>query len=120
MSLRFWLAVVLALVPAAEAAIRQVLDWGVDNISETVGALSERALTGARELGLDAPDSESRAPHYLGLRLAGQPPEGLPARLAEKKVFVSVRGPSVRVTPHVYNTEADVDRLLEVLETALR
>jgi selenocysteine lyase/cysteine desulfurase len=27
-----------------------------------------------------------------------------------------VRGESVRVSPHLYNTEEDVDRLFEVLE----
>ena len=34
-----------ALVPAAEAAIRQILDWGVDNIAETLG---ERTASMAR------------------------------------------------------------------------
>jgi selenocysteine lyase/cysteine desulfurase len=27
-----------------------------------------------------------------------------------------VRGPSVRVSPHLYNTEEDVDRFFDVLE----
>jgi selenocysteine lyase/cysteine desulfurase len=31
-------------------------------------------------------------------------------------VFVSVRGPSVRVSPHLYNTEEDVARFFDVLE----
>jgi selenocysteine lyase/cysteine desulfurase len=31
-------------------------------------------------------------------------------------VFVSVRGPSVRVSPHLYNTEADIVRFFDVLE----
>jgi selenocysteine lyase/cysteine desulfurase len=35
---------------------------------------------------------------------------------AKQKVFVSVRGSSVRITPNVYNTEQDVERLLKVLQ----
>ena len=38
------------------------------------------------------------------------------AKLAARKMFVSVRGDSIRVSPHLYNTEADVDRLLEELD----
>jgi selenocysteine lyase/cysteine desulfurase len=108
-----------ALVPAATTAIEQVLEWGVENISETVGHLTERILAGVEEFGVRAPRIPARAPHYLGLRLGGEPPPGLPARLAEEKVFVSIRGSSVRVTPHVYNSEADADRFVRVLKSAL-
>jgi selenocysteine lyase/cysteine desulfurase len=46
------------------------------------------------------------------------PPE-LPKRLAADRVYVSVRGRSaLRVTPHVYNTEADIDRLLRAIGVA--
>ena len=36
-------------------------------------------------------------------------------RLAAENVFVSLRGTSLRVTPHVYNDEADGARLIDVL-----
>jgi selenocysteine lyase/cysteine desulfurase len=55
----------------------------------------------------------------IGLRLGRRVPEGLAARLSEEKVFVSVRGESVRVSPHLYNTEEDVERLFEVLGQAI-
>ncbi len=35
--------------------------------------------------------------------------------LAREKVFVSVRGSSIRVTPHVYNTAEDCERLIACL-----
>jgi selenocysteine lyase/cysteine desulfurase len=35
--------------------------------------------------------------------------------LAKEKVYVSVRGSSIRVTPHVYNTIEDADRLIACL-----
>jgi selenocysteine lyase/cysteine desulfurase len=34
-------------------------------------------------------------------------------------VYVSVRGDSLRVTPHLYNDDADVDRLIHALERAI-
>jgi selenocysteine lyase/cysteine desulfurase len=34
-------------------------------------------------------------------------------------VFVSVRGDSVRVSPHLYKTSADIDRLFAALASAM-
>jgi selenocysteine lyase/cysteine desulfurase len=56
----------------------------------------------------------------IGLKLGSAAPADLAARLAIENVFVSVRGESVRVSPHLYNTETDVDRLFDVLQRAIR
>jgi selenocysteine lyase/cysteine desulfurase len=56
-----------------------------------------------------------RAGHFLGLRFPAGPPTGLLEKLTADKIFVSIRGDSMRVTPHLYNTDADVDRLFDVL-----
>jgi selenocysteine lyase/cysteine desulfurase len=108
-----------ALVPAAEAGIRQILEWGVDNVAETVGALTETIAERARALGLDCLPRERRAAHYVGLKLREGAPADLPAVLSKEKVYVSVRGRSIRVTPHVYNDARDVDRFLAALAKAL-
>lgn len=39
-------------------------------------------------------------------------PEGIEERLAGADVHVSLRGERMRITPHLYNHEADVERLL--------
>jgi len=104
-----------ALLPAANRAIKQLLDWGIGQISETVGALNRQLATAAAELGLSFPPEELRAPHYLCLRRKEAIPHELPEILAREKVFVSVRGSSIRVTPHVYNSANDLDRLIACL-----
>jgi selenocysteine lyase/cysteine desulfurase len=43
----------------------------------------------------------------------------LPGLLAEEKVYVSVRGESVRVAPHLYNNEGEIDRLFRALEKVI-
>jgi selenocysteine lyase/cysteine desulfurase len=109
-----------ALVPGAEAALRQVLDWGVENISETLGEVTHEIAERARALGLSAAPRARRAPHYVGLPLAGGIPSRLLDVLARRNVYVSIRGASIRVTPHVYNEPKDVERLLDALEEARR
>jgi selenocysteine lyase/cysteine desulfurase len=100
----------------ANEALRQILDWGVENVSETIGGLTDLIEEEARERGIEAVPKESRARHMIGLKLGSAAPGNLAARLAAQGVYVSVRGESVRVSPHLYNTEEDVGRLFEVLE----
>jgi selenocysteine lyase/cysteine desulfurase len=104
-----------ALLPAATAALELIAGWGPDAIGAATDALTDRAQAGARELGIGTPARDRRGPHLLGLRLATGAPGDLAARLAGADVYVSVRGDTVRVSPHVYNTPGDVDRLLDVL-----
>jgi selenocysteine lyase/cysteine desulfurase len=104
-----------ALLPAADRAIKQLLEWRVDQISETAGAMSSRIAEAAAELGFHAPREPLRAPHYLSLRRKTAIPKELPEEFAREKVFVSIRGTSIRVTPNVYNTIEDCDRLIACL-----
>jgi selenocysteine lyase/cysteine desulfurase len=107
------------LLPMANEALRQILDWGVENVSETIGRLTDLIEAEAEELGIEATPAKSRASHMVGLKLGSTVPEDLAARLADEKVFVSVRGESVRVSPHLYNTAENVERLFQVLEEVL-
>ncbi|MEL6548539.1 MAG: hypothetical protein AAFQ82_28200, partial [Myxococcota bacterium] len=59
-----------------------------------------------------------RGGHYLGLTGGQVPPEQLAQFLREQRVWVSVRGDSIRVTPHLYTSEDDIDRFLNALEQA--
>ena len=108
-----------ALLPAAKRAIEQILEWSVAEISATSGAHNQWLAERVRDLGFSCPDESLRAPHYLCLRSEGRPLSGIVEAFAKEKVFVSVRGSSIRITPHVYNTEEDLERMLSVLQRAL-
>ena len=106
-------------LPMAVAALEQLLEWGVDNIQSTLTDITDRIAERAVPLGLSALASGDRAGHFLGLGFPGEVPTSLPEQLAQRKVFVSMRGQSMRVTPHLYNNDVDIKRLISVLETAL-
>jgi selenocysteine lyase/cysteine desulfurase len=105
------------LLPMANEALRQLLDWGIENVSETVGALTDLVEQMAAERGIATIPKDRRARHLIGLLLGPDAPADLATRLMRHDVFVSVRGSSVRVSPHLYNTRADVERFFDVLET---
>ena len=104
-----------ALLPAAERAMQQILEWKIPQISETCGAMNRRLAAAAAELGFSSPAEALRAPHYLCLRRESPIPKELTGLLAQEKVFVSLRGSSIRVAPHLYNTPEDCERLIACL-----
>jgi selenocysteine lyase/cysteine desulfurase len=109
-----------ALLPMANEALRQILAWGVPNVAEFLGGLTALIDKEARERGMEAVPSERRASHMIGIKLPPEAPEDLAARLASENVFVSIRGRSLRVSPHLYNTERDVERLFDSLTRHVR
>jgi selenocysteine lyase/cysteine desulfurase len=104
-----------ALMPMATAGLEQLLAWGVGAIQETLSDMTAAIVADAEPLGFSAVPRARRAGHYLGLRRTGGLPAGLPERLTAARVFASVRGDALRITPHLYNTEQDRLQLLEVL-----
>ena len=108
-----------SLLPVAIAALEQILAWEVERIAATVAPLTARVERRAAELGLAALPAARRAAHLVGVDLPASAPPDLTSRLAARGVHVSVRGRSLRVSPHVYNRPADVDRLAEALAAEL-
>ncbi|MDQ4126141.1 MAG: aminotransferase class V-fold PLP-dependent enzyme [Actinomycetota bacterium] len=106
------------LMPMGIAALDQLLAWGAAEVEAYIGALTDLIADGATNLGWEVASREHRSRHMLGLRRAGGVPDKLTDLLAEADVYVSVRGDSIRVSPHVYNDADDAARLLEVLERA--
>jgi len=104
------------LLPAAIASLRQLLEWGVPDIYRTLSDRAGTIAARAAELGVGSVPADRRAGHYLGLRFPAGVPAALPGRLADAKVYASVRGSALRVTPHLWNTDEDVERLIAVLK----
>jgi len=46
-------------------------------------------------------------------------PDGLAGRLAASQVYAAVRLGRLRISPHVYNDEADVERFIQVFSSIM-
>jgi selenocysteine lyase/cysteine desulfurase len=108
-----------ALLPVGIVGLEQLHAWGVEEIARTLAAKTAALAERAGVLGLTSLPAGRRAGHYLGLGLPQGMAPGLPERLARERVHVSLRGASLRVTPHLYNDDADLDRLFAVLDAVL-
>ena len=103
-------------LPMAIAAFEQILQWQPQRIARSLRLCNDHIAKEAAAWGLQAAPSALRAGHFLGLRWPGSLPPGLTDELAAAQVHVSIRGSAIRVTPHLYNNERDVARLLQVLQ----
>ncbi len=107
------------LSPIAAAALKQILEWGVENIAGTLRAKTDAIADRAREMGLVVASKHARAPHLIGISKPGGFPKELPNLLAQEKIFVSVRGESIRIAPHLYTTAEEIERLFSALRKVL-
>ena len=108
------------LMPIVVTALRQLLEWGVEEIQAYCRALSSPFVEAARELGFGVELEPWRASHLFGLRLpAGLEVARLQEELKARAVYVSRRGSALRVSPHVYNDKHDLTALREALQAAV-
>lgn len=97
-------------------------------IEARVLALTDRAAAGLERLGFElavarSPHGEGGAPTETSGIVAGRHPERtaeeLSDALAERGIVTSYRAGRLRLSPHVYNTEDEIDRTLDVLSSLL-
>ena len=98
-------------IPMAEAALAQVEAWGIADIAQSLRPMVDEIADRAEAIGLVPTPARARAPHFIGLRAPDGLPEGIAERLGAAGVHVSLRGDAIRVAPHLYNTDADIERL---------
>jgi len=97
------------------AALSLLLEVGIERIQARVLDLTDRLLEGLEALGLEilTPREREARAGIVSFRTADVLRDY--GRLRKARVLVSLREGYLRVSPHFYNTPAEVDRLLEVL-----
>jgi selenocysteine lyase/cysteine desulfurase len=102
-------------LPIATAALEQIDTWGVARIQRSLTPLTRRVCEGLAELGGSALPERHRVGHLIGIRMPAEVIQRAARALAAARVFVSIRGDYIRIAPHLYNDESDIDRLVDCL-----
>jgi selenocysteine lyase/cysteine desulfurase len=103
----------------AAIGMEMVASWGAAAIVARLSALTRRIADGLAGANVRLPDARFRAPHILSLGFAGDELATLMPALAGQQIYVAARLGRMRVSPHVYNDEADVDRFVAAMKRAL-
>src|SRR5216684_5505897 len=109
----------------ASIGMEMMAEWGASAVVQRLLMLTERIAEGLRGFGASVPESHLRAPHILSLSFKNLgfedgTPAGLVEGLATENIYVAPRLGRMRISPHVFNDEADADRFVAALAKRLR
>ena len=109
----------------ASIGMEMMADWGASAVVQRLSMLTERIEQGVRDIGVSVPQRRARAPHILSLGFEGTDfkdgmPAGLVEGLASEGIYVAARLGRMRISPHVFNDEADADRFVAALARLTR
>jgi cysteine desulfurase / selenocysteine lyase len=111
-------------VAGMKATIDLLLEIGIEKVAERILSIRSRLVFGLVELGFTPLAATTTASHFSGIITVSHPSRDIPSlfkRLSENRVVCSPRQDRqgnhyLRFSPHFYNTEDEVDRVLELLK----
>jgi len=95
-----------------------VAGWRSAAIMERLSYLTAALEDGLRNSAAHLPETRVRAPHILSLSFPQGMPDGLVQRLEAEQVYAAPRLGRLRISPHVYNDEHEVDRFVAAFRRA--
>ena len=104
----------------AAIGMEMMAAWGAPAVVRRLNMLTDRIADGLQNTGAQMAEPRFRAPHILSLGFPGGMPAGLVEGLAGEGIYVAPRLGRMRISPHVYNDEADADRFVTALARRLR
>ncbi len=102
-------------VAAGIASLRYLQRVGVAQVERHVQALLGRLIAGLPSGLHDAGAAQAGRRSNI-LCLTGEGIERAADALEAERVFVSRREGTIRISPHLFNSEAEIDRVLEILD----
>lgn len=104
----------------AAVGLELMAAWGHAAIGQRCAMLTARLEEGLGAAGASLPKRALRAPHILTVSFPRGMPAGFIEALAAENAFAAPRLGRLRISPHVYNDEEDVDRFVAAYARCLQ
>jgi len=102
----------ISLVGAREA-LKLLLSVGISNIERRILGLTDHLIDSIRDMNLDLQTPEEKACRSGIVNFRVENPRQVAEELGRKGIIVSARSNGIRVSPHFYNTEEEIDALTD-------
>jgi selenocysteine lyase/cysteine desulfurase len=103
-----------SLNPMAIEAMEFLNEVSTQKVFAHITNLNEILVAGLVRAGFEVIPRAYRTGHMIGAKAPKQQcVKNLCGSLREKNIFLSVRCNSLRISPHIYNTEQDIERVLQ-------
>jgi selenocysteine lyase/cysteine desulfurase len=116
---RFEMTAPIALWSAYEKCLQILKECRIPWIESHNVKLVQRCKEFFKEAGWKIHDNKTLSSILAAVPPARYSPSSIVARLAEQEVYIAVRQNCLRISPHFYNSEQDIDRFAEELRKLL-
>lgn len=99
-------------ITSMHESLSMLLEVGISNIEEHILDMSDRLISDLSSAGFQTYAGGDRKERAGIVSVKVQSADEYTARLAESKIEVAVRQGLIRVSPHFYNTEEEISRLV--------
>lgn len=104
------------LVPMLLEALKVLNEIGIQNIKTYCDNMVQSASENLKEHGFWIEDKQYRASNLFGIRLpTNLSMNDVKSRLTKANIIVSYRGDCIRISPNIYNTVSDLNKLVNAL-----
>jgi selenocysteine lyase/cysteine desulfurase len=109
------------MVPMMQAALKEINKWKPENIQRYCQSISKKAIEVLGANGYQIEDETYRGHHIFGIRFPkGTSLDLVREKIRKKRISISFRGDSMRVSCHVFNSADDFEKLLNALDIKYR
>jgi len=109
----------ISLVGAAEA-MKMLLHFGIENVRKRITMLTDHMIEAAEDLGLKLQTPKEKQCRSGIVNFKINKPQKFVEELEKKGIVVSARANGVRVSPHFYNTEEEIEMMMKETKRWLR
>ncbi len=97
----------------ARESMKTLLDFGIEKVKKRIFKLTDHLIDAVKDLGLKLQTPVDRH-HRSGIvNFKINKPQKVTEALKKKGIIVSARSHGLRISPHFYNTEEEIDKLVE-------
>ncbi len=104
---------------ALDASLQTLMDLNIVDVGERILKITELACERLAGAGAEIVSRREVPNHSSGIVLfdwSGEDPQAVRRRLLERKILVSCRAGKLRISPHAYCNEHDIERLIDGLQ----
>ncbi len=101
------------------ASLELLLELGIEAIAAAIWDITDRACERLKQIGatIVSDRSPSQRSGIVAFELSGRDPLAVKKHCLTREVVLTCRAGRLRISPHAYNNEEDLDRLVEALQS---
>jgi selenocysteine lyase/cysteine desulfurase len=96
--------------------MKMLLDFGIENVRRRILKLTDRLMDLVKELRLQlqTPEEEQYRSGIVNFRI--DKAQDVAQKLGKRGIVISARSHGIRVSPHFYNTEEEIEKLVNAVK----